>query len=80
MDYDDFLYMDNTDGLRSTERMYKGVITEVTGGSVTIDIRGRMGQLKIPLKMLIGQNSPKTGDKVSFYMSYPEIECNDLPF
>jgi len=57
----------------STERVYEGVIVEVTEGSVTIDIAGRMGQLKIPLRMLISDSPPKTGQTVGFLMSYPEV-------
>jgi len=57
----------------SSERMFEGVIVEVTEGSVTIDIAGRMGQLKIPLRMLISDHPPKTGQVVGFLMSYPEV-------
>lgn len=37
----------------STERMYEGVIVEITDGGVTIDLKGRLGQFKIPKRMLI---------------------------
>ena len=57
----------------SSERMFEGIIVEVTQGSVTIDIAGRMGQLKIPLRMLISDNQPEIGQIVGFLMSYPEI-------
>jgi len=57
----------------SSERMFKGVIVEVTDGSVTIDIAGRMGQLKIPLRMLICEHPPRKGQEVGFLMSYPEV-------
>jgi len=57
----------------SSERMFEGIIVEVTDGSVTIDIAGRMGQLKIPLRMLISDDPPKIGQIVGFLMSYPEI-------
>ncbi|EPZ53810.1 hypothetical protein H477_4649 [[Clostridium] sordellii ATCC 9714] len=30
----------------STERMYEGVIVEITDGGVTIDLKGRLGNLK----------------------------------
>jgi hypothetical protein len=54
-------------------KLYEGVLVEVTGGSVTIDIKGRLGQLKIPLRMLISQESPQVGQTVRFMMSLPMI-------
>ena len=57
----------------STERMYEGVLVEVTGGSVTIDLKGRLGQLKIPLRMLISDETPQVGQEVAFLMTYPEV-------
>lgn len=57
----------------STERFFEGVITEITGGSVTIDLLGRMGQLKIPLRMLICDETPVPGQTVGFAMSCPEV-------
>lgn len=56
-----------------TERIYEGVLVDVTDGSVTIDINGRLGQLKIPLRMLISEEPPQVGKIVRFMMSYPEI-------
>ena len=61
----------------SSERMFEGIIVEVTEGSVTIDIAGRMGQLKIPLRMLISDDTPKMGQVVGFLMSYPEVLKGD---
>ena len=37
----------------SSERMYEGIIIEVHGGSVVIDLKGRLGQLRIPKRMII---------------------------
>ena len=54
-------------------RRLEGIIVEVTGGSVTIDIAGRMGQLKIPLRMLISDEPPVVGQVVDFLMSYPKV-------
>ena len=56
-----------------TEREFEGVLIDVTGGSVTIDIKGRLGQLKIPLRMLISDEAPQIGQSVRFKMSYPEV-------
>ncbi|WP_394238832.1 CBO2463/CBO2479 domain-containing protein [Niallia oryzisoli] len=57
----------------STERMYEGIIVEVTDASVTIDLKGRLGQLKIPRRMLISQYNIQLGQEVGFMMSYPEV-------
>ena len=67
--------MDGTERLKyiSTERMYEGVIVELTDGSVTIDLKGRLGQLKIPRRMLISEHDLKIGQEVGFMMSYPEV-------
>lgn len=57
----------------STERMYEGIIVEVTDASVTIDLKGRLGQLKIPLRMLITEYNIEIGQEVGFLMTYPEV-------
>lgn len=57
----------------STERVFEGVIVELTDSSVTIDIKGRLGQFKIPLRMLISQYEVKVGQEVAFLLSYPEV-------
>ena len=57
----------------STERMYEGILVEVTDGAVTIDLKGRLGQLKIPRRMLISEYEIEVGQEVGFVMSYPEV-------
>jgi len=64
--------MDNI-GYMSTERMFEGVLVEVSGGGAVIDFNGRLGQLKLPLRMLISDEAPKVGQTVRFMMSYPEV-------
>ncbi|HCM89818.1 MULTISPECIES: CBO2463/CBO2479 domain-containing protein [Vagococcus] len=72
--------MDAIDKLKyvSTERMFEGVLVEITGASVTIDIKGRLGQFKIPRRMLISEYDIKIGQEVGFMMSYPEV-LNEEP-
>ena len=67
--------MDGMDKLKyiSTERMYEGVLVEITDGAVTIDLKGRLGQLKIPRRMLISEYDIAIGQEVGFVMSYPEV-------
>lgn len=71
--------MDGIDKLKyiSTERMYEGVLVEITGGSVTIDLKGRLGQLKIPRRMLISEYDIAIGQEVGFMMSYPEVLASE---
>ncbi len=57
----------------STERMYEGVLVELTDGSVTIDLKGRLGQFKMPKRMLITDYELKLGMEVGFLLSYPEV-------
>ena len=57
----------------STERVFEGVIVDHNDASVTIDIKGRLGQFKIPLRMLISQHEVKIGQEVAFLLSYPEV-------
>lgn len=51
----------------------EGEIVEIQDGAVTMDLRGRLGKFKIPMRMLISHEIPKLGDRVAFNMSFPEI-------
>lgn len=57
----------------SSETYVSGVIVRVTDGSVTIDFKGRLGQLMIPLRMLITDYPLEEGLEVGFVMSFPEV-------
>lgn len=57
----------------STERYVEGVIVEVKSGSYTIDLKGRLGQLKVPARMLITDWEVEVGHEVGFLLSYPEV-------
>ena len=54
----------------STERVWKGIIIELTDASVIIDLIGR---LEIPNRMIISDYELKVGQEVAFLMSYPEV-------
>ena len=51
---------------------YEGIITEVHDGSVTFDIKGRLGFMKIPKRMIISDYELKVGQEVGFNMSFIE--------
>ncbi len=57
----------------SSETMYEGIIVELHDGSVHIDLKGRLGQLRIPKRMIISQYDLQVGQEVGFLMSYPEV-------
>lgn len=57
----------------SSEKYYEGVISKVEGGAVTIDLKGRLGQFKIPNRMLISDVNPQEGQEVGFMLSSPEV-------
>ncbi|MDT2759225.1 CBO2463/CBO2479 domain-containing protein [Enterococcus xiangfangensis] len=67
--------MDRIDKLKyvSTEQMFEGILVEIHDASVTIDIKGRLGQLKIPRRMIISEYDLEIGQEVGFLMSYPEV-------
>ncbi|EHD1589094.1 hypothetical protein JR590_002877 [Listeria monocytogenes] len=66
---------DRTNQLKymSTERMYEGILVEITDASVTIDIKGRLGQFMIPRRMIISADPLQLGQEVGFLLSYPEV-------
>lgn len=67
--------MDNINKLNyiSTEQMFEGIIVEVNDASVTIDLKGRLGELKVPLRMVISKWDLEVGQEVGFLMTYPEV-------
>lgn len=51
----------------------QGVIVEIHDGCVAIDLKGRLGYLKIPMRMLITDYALKIGQEVGFKMSFIEV-------
>lgn len=56
----------------------KGIITEVTDGSVSIDFKGRLGSLNIPMRMLITDYELKPGMEIGMNMSFPEVLSENI--
>ena len=50
----------------------EGIITEVHDGAVAIDLKGRLGSMRIPMRMLITDYEPLVGQEVGFNMSFIE--------
>lgn len=58
----------------------EGVIVEVHDGCVGVDLKGRLGYLKVPMRMLITDYPLKVGQEVGWNMSFVEQlgpEAND---
>lgn len=54
-------------------RYVEGIIVDISDASVSIDLKGRMGNLKLPLRMLITDYPLKLGQEVCLNMSYVEV-------
>ena len=54
------------------------IIVEVHDGAVGIDLKGRLGFLKIPMRMLISDYEIKVGQEVGFNMSFIEQLSPDV--
>lgn len=51
----------------------QGIIVEVHDGCVGIDLKGRLGFMKVPMRMLITDYPLKVGQEVGFRMSFLEV-------
>ncbi|HLR21746.1 MAG TPA: CBO2463/CBO2479 domain-containing protein [Tissierellaceae bacterium] len=54
-------------------RYLEGIIVGISQGSVSIDFKGRMGSLRVPLRMLITDYPLEIGQEVGLNMSYIEV-------
>ena len=50
----------------------EGVIVEVHDGSIACDLKGRLGFLEVPLRMVISDYPLKVGQEVAWNMSFIE--------
>ena len=50
----------------------EGVIVEVHDGAVAVDLKGRLGYLKVPVRMFISDYPIKVGQEVAWNMSFVE--------
>ncbi len=51
----------------------QGVLVEIHDGCVAIDLKGRLGYLRIPMRMIITDYPLKVGQEVGFKMSFIEV-------
>lgn len=50
----------------------EGVIVEVHDGAVAIDLKGRLGHLRVPMRMFISDYPIVVGQEVAWNMSFVE--------
>lgn len=51
----------------------EGIITRVEDGAVELDFKGRLGHIKVPMRMLITDYPLEVGQEVGFNMSFLEV-------
>lgn len=51
----------------------RGIIVEVQDGAVALNFKGRLGYLKVPMRMIISDYPLELGQEVAFNMSFPEV-------
>ncbi len=56
----------------------EGYIVSVKDGGVQIDLKGRLGKLTVPMRMLITDYPLKEGQTVGFMMGHPEVESDEI--
>ena len=56
----------------------QGVIVDVQAGAVEMDLKGRLGSLKVPMRMLITDYPLEVGQEVEFKMSFPEVISGNI--
>lgn len=68
------LHMDYDLNLKYGDKIIymEGVIRAIHDGAVAIDLKGRLGYLEIPKRMLITDYELKVGQEVGFNMSFIE--------
>lgn len=62
------------DSIRYTE----GVIVDLDDCSVSVDLKGRMGFIKVPKRMLITDYELKVGQEVGLNMSFLEVISGEV--
>lgn len=51
----------------------EGVIVDFDDGSVSIDLKGRLGFMKLPRRMVISDYDFQIGQEIGLNMSFPEV-------
>lgn len=57
-----------------------GTVKSVNGGQVIINLRGRLGLITIPPKLINSDKPVEAGTKLEFYFSYIRVVDTDLDY
>lgn len=56
----------------------QGIIVKLSEGGVSMDLKGRLGHLTVPMRMLITDYELKVGQEVEFNISFPEVISGEV--
>ena len=56
----------------------QGIIVKLSDGGVSMDLKGRLGHLTVPMRMLITDYELKVGQEVEFNISFPEVMSGEV--
>ncbi|WP_028855085.1 CBO2463/CBO2479 domain-containing protein [Psychrilyobacter atlanticus] len=56
----------------------QGIIVKLSEGGVSMDLKGRLGHLTVPMRMLITDYELKVGQEVEFNLSFPEVISGEV--
>lgn len=56
----------------------RGIVVEVQDGAVALNFKGRLGYLKVPMRMIISDYPLELGQEVAFNMSFPEVVSPEI--
>ena len=51
----------------------RGIVVAVEDGAISMDLKGRLGFLKVPMRMIISDHPIEVGQEVGFKMSFVEV-------
>ena len=56
----------------------EGIVVEVHDGSISIDLKGRLGFIKVPMRMVISDYPIRVGQEVALNMSFIEVISDEV--
>lgn len=56
----------------------EGIIVELKDGAVSMDLKGRLGYLKVPMRMIINDHPLQVGQEVGLNMSFVEVLSEEV--
>ncbi|SHJ88006.1 hypothetical protein SAMN02745975_03123 [Geosporobacter subterraneus DSM 17957] len=56
----------------------EGIVVEVHDGSISVDLKGRLGFIKVPMRMVISDYPIRVGQEVALNMSFIEVISDEV--